>query len=129
VNEDGIPVAETVAAVEVSGRDWPAEIDEATDADHLRELWRECKAWGEYTTELDAHFTTRAGKLADSPVEVVDAVEVHEDQATAARRDGVYGGAVRPPHRQDPGPRRPDAPRLPGLRPGAHGVRDAPRTL
>lgn len=91
VAEDGTPVLETTAAVEVSGRDWPAEIDATTDPEHLRSLWRECKAWGELDDDVDAHFAARASKLAAAEAEPSAAdpepVEVSEDQAALDESD------------------------------------------
>jgi hypothetical protein len=69
VTEDGLPVPGVVQVVEASGRDWPAEIDDTDDAEFLRELWRECKAWNELDEALQAHFTARAAALAAEPVE------------------------------------------------------------
>lgn len=86
VTEDGLPVAET--AVEVSGRDWPAEIDETTDPDLLRAMWGECGAWGELTEDLRAHFTARAAKLAEAVPVVEDAPATpSEDQPPLSEDD------------------------------------------
>lgn len=81
VTEDGLPVApEAVEAVEVSGRDWFVEAAALTDADALRELWRECKAWGEMTPVLDAYLREAAAKLDAPPAAEPAPVQVSEDQ-------------------------------------------------
>jgi hypothetical protein len=67
--------------------DWKAEAEAAKSADHVRELWRECKAWGELSDELAEHFTAVAhaldtaleAALGETPA-VVDAVIVTEGQ-------------------------------------------------
>jgi hypothetical protein len=93
VNEDGVPITTgVVEAVEASGRDWPAEAEQMTDADNLRALWNECAAWGELTDGLRETFTARAAKLATEQEKAAeDAVEVDPNQAALDESDPWQG--------------------------------------
>jgi hypothetical protein len=86
VNEDGLPVTETVSAREVSGRDWLAEAEQMPTVDTLRDLWHECKAWGELTDDIKQHMTAlvEAKQLVEQAdaAQVEDAVVVSDEQGT-----------------------------------------------
>lgn len=65
---------------ESSGRDWLAEANSLTDAEQLRELWRECKAWGEMTDDLSLHIGNKVHQLNQAEAAEAEVVEVPEDQ-------------------------------------------------
>jgi len=77
------PAREAQSAPSEGGRDWFADVDAATEAQALRDLYREARDAGAMTTDLASKITEK-GQALTAAAEVVDAEIVDEPPAESA---------------------------------------------